>query len=306
MFLPFIHAYNVHILLQFVNFSETISDLTACTFYNIVHVCRFHCCFFFFFISDSARQTHSYLIGNKGSHCYNGNKMYKCGQCSKVYKTQKGIDNHVCSKCTCCEKTSQHTLTKHKCNTQVRIYQCEKCSKNFKTLTGLHKHICNICPICRETFSSRQRCASHKCTPQLTYSTPQLKCEQCNRHFIAKHKFDAHKCAYCPICSKKFSSFTKYKQHFNNTRLSMCNRPLHDHDHHVIVSSAVTSIDPKRSSTPPNQVSHLQVACKYVFSFHAKCHVSDPDIVNLNADVISMFHTIAGHERASHMQWLYC
>ena len=92
------------------------------------------------------------------------NQVFKCSQCSKVFKHHSSLCRHEVSKCrtvktfTCngCDKSfDRHdSLTQHiakSCKGKKRVWRCVNCSKEFQFNCHLQRHLkscvnkCNTC-----------------------------------------------------------------------------------------------------------------------------------------------------------------
>ncbi|XP_052075796.1 uncharacterized protein LOC127713867 [Mytilus californianus] len=94
--------------------------------------------------------------------------MYICNECSKSYKTRKGLQNHACNICQLCRKTfpSAQKLKRHNCKQQIsnrEILKCQLCKKEYSTENRLRSHKCSYCQMCSILFSTYQKCCSHIC-----------------------------------------------------------------------------------------------------------------------------------------------
>ncbi|CAG2249460.1 unnamed protein product [Mytilus edulis] len=94
--------------------------------------------------------------------------MYICNECSKSYKTRKGLQNHACNICQLCRKTfpSAQKLKRHNCKQQIlnkEMLKCQLCKKEYSTENRLRSHKCSYCQMCSILFSTYQKCSNHIC-----------------------------------------------------------------------------------------------------------------------------------------------
>lgn len=163
----------------------------------------------FFSLITASEQWSHFLIGNKGSHIYNGNINYICDRCLKVYKRENNFKKHKCSYCDICKTTfsSFQKYNGHKCkgqnslkptsetalqiseikcskvtqkavDTNYQSLSCTLCSRQYKSLKTLNNHKCPFCMKCNKVFSSFKCFKQHKC--KVTISTQQEITENIN------------------------------------------------------------------------------------------------------------------------------
>ena len=143
-----------------------------------------------FSITASGCWSH-FLIGNKGSHMYNGNN-YKCEKCLKIYKRESNFKQHKCPYCDVC-KTRFSTF---------QIYTGHKCvCQSSHKLTS-----------CTPEQASYTKCSVETQQSDVTNSK-NFSCSFCSRKYKSLKTLNNHKCPFCKTCNKLVSSFKWYKSH---------------------------------------------------------------------------------------------
>lgn len=118
------------------------------------------------------------VTSDQGKECtVDGVKMYKCDDCTKVFKRR--------------EHLYQHT----KLHSGVRPFSCIHCPKNFSRKEHLMRHLTShsglkefSCDICSKRFSRPDNLKKHK----KTHQKMPYRCEICSKDFVIKHYYSAH------------------------------------------------------------------------------------------------------------------
>lgn len=168
----------------------------------------------------------------------------RCTQCTRVFKTQKGLNNHfekshgpnkakfICASCGqnfCNEKVLQrHELTHELPPELRRNYECSECNKKFISSDARKGHIAKyhekvlsfFCDVCSKGFYTRKSLLSHSETHKPHES---VACDLCNRTFKAFKNMHKHRKTHfapaleeylvCDNCEKQFRKKSQLKLH---------------------------------------------------------------------------------------------
>ncbi|XP_031332750.1 gastrula zinc finger protein XlCGF52.1-like isoform X2 [Photinus pyralis] len=129
-------------------------------------------------LCDYAGRTASAIYVHMSTHA---NDMCVCEVCSKTFKSNRNLNDHlrrVHTKekkhtCSYCDKkfVDRYMLSVHiRCHTGVRPYQCNFCKKSFIRSDGLKEHIAihgqrimHDCKLCGKKFTSKRGLTRHSC-----------------------------------------------------------------------------------------------------------------------------------------------
>ena len=116
----------------------------------------------------------------KNHHMIEHDKLYKCGECNKLYSKKAFFINHI---------TKGHEKPKK--------FQCELCNKEFSQKDNLGTHIRAIHEKVKKACSTCGKEYSHPAALRLHITSvhekiTSRKCNQCDKSFVTKGTLSRH------------------------------------------------------------------------------------------------------------------
>ena len=156
------------------------------------------------------------------SHKCSKEELLKCNTCSKLYKSKRGLANHLCRVCSICSKVfpSFKSLGIHICRLPVHNNNDILKQPNMSDLL----QVCNI--EAETTGKSEEKRKKHTDDVEAREENKRRKinlekenavrrhpCKLCKREFTTENLLHKHRCSYCMKCHIVFSSYQKYSTH---------------------------------------------------------------------------------------------
>ena len=183
-------------------------------------------------LCDKAFTLRRYLIRHKKIH--SAVKTYKCRRCDESFPSKVSLKLHddthrILHPCEVCGKSFQSKrdlITHSRKHTGEKPFVCEVCGQSFGDISNLRRHTRAhskgkpfVCEVCGESFTFVSHLKSHRVIHKVPQKvTEPLKCDGCDKLFMAMASLRAHKRIHtdpcvCNVCGKAFINKSNLEEH---------------------------------------------------------------------------------------------
>ncbi|XP_043942935.1 LOW QUALITY PROTEIN: uncharacterized protein LOC122814417 [Protopterus annectens] len=184
------------------------------------------------FIQRTALEQH------ERTHIGEGEKTYKCAECSKGFTTARNLSNHLsihsgekpykCPECSKCFRQKGDLVIHERIHMLEKPYKCPECNKGFTTAGNLRTHLSvhsgekpYKCSECSKGFTTAGNLRTHL---SVHSGEKPYKCSECSKCFRLRRNIVIHERIHlgkvenpykCVECSKGFTSAGSLRTHLS-------------------------------------------------------------------------------------------